>query len=225
MPKVGIKITFHHLHAPFFARPKKIKALTINVKYFDTDVQYMIQLYQDITQLRVLSHFFNNPNEEFYLRELARLLKISPMTVKRALDDLVNDNLIIRQEKKNQILYQANMDSQAFKFAKISYNLAWLEKKKVVEYLLGKASGISSIILYGSYAKGENDKHSDLDLLLICTTKKIDFHQIEKKLGIEVNIINFMSTQWTKQAKTNRAFYLDIITEGIVLYGTRPVIE
>jgi predicted nucleotidyltransferase len=185
----------------------------------------MIQLYQNIIQLKVLSHFFDNPNEEFYLRELGRLLKISPMTVKRALDDLVNNNLIIRQEKKNQILYHGNMDSQAFKFAKISYNLAWLEEKDLVEYLLEKVPGISSIVLYGSYAKGENDKHSDLDLLLICATKKNDFHQIEKKLGIEVNIINFTNTQWTKQAKTNRAFYLDIITEGIVLYGTRPVIE
>ena len=95
----------------------------------------MIQLYQKVTQLKVLSHFFNNPNEEFYLSELARLLKISPMTVKRALDDLVDDNLIIRQEKKIQILYQANMESQAFKFAKISYNLAWLEENEIVEYL------------------------------------------------------------------------------------------
>lgn len=185
----------------------------------------MIQLYQKVKQFKVLSHFFDNPNEEFYLRELARLLKISPMTVKRKLDDLVHDKLIIRQKRKNQILYHANMESQAFKFAKISYNLAWLDENEIVEYLLEKVPGISSIVLYGSYAKGENDKHSDLDLLLICTSKKNDFHEIEKKLGIEVNIINFTITQWTKQAKTNRAFYLDIITEGIVLYGTRPVVE
>jgi predicted nucleotidyltransferase len=185
----------------------------------------MIQLYQKVTQLKVLSHFFDNPTEEFYLRELGRLLKISPMTVKRALDDLVDDMLIIKEEKKNQILYRANMESQAFMFAKISYNLAWLEENEVVKYLLEKVTGISSIILYGSYAKGENDKHSDLDLLIICTTKKIDPYEIEKRLGIEVNIINFTSTQWTKQVKINRAFYLDIITEGKVLYGTRPVIE
>jgi predicted nucleotidyltransferase/DNA-binding HxlR family transcriptional regulator len=198
---------------------------TTTVKYFDTDVQYMIHLYQKVTQLIILSHFFENPNEEFYLRELARLLKISPMTIKRALDDLVGNKLIIRQKKKNQILYHANTESRAFKFAKISYNLAWLEENEIIEYLLKKVPGISSLILYGSYAKGENDKHSDLDLLMICTTKKIDSNEIEKRLKIEVNVISFTSTQWTKQAKTNRAFYLDIITEGIVLYGTRPVIE
>lgn len=185
----------------------------------------MIQLYQKIIQLKVLSHFFDNPNEEFYLRELARSLQISPMTVKRALDVLLKDKLIVKEEKKIQILYRANMESQAFKFAKISYNLAWLEENEVVECLLEKIPGISSVILYGSYAKGENDKHSDLDLLLISTTKKFNAFDISEKLGIDVNILNFTSTQWTKQSKSNRAFYLDVITEGIVLYGTRPVIE
>ena len=223
--KAGGNWTFKLLTITFFFLTPKMRPSTATVKYFDTDVQYMIQLYQNVTQLKVLSHFFDNPTEEFYLRELGRLLEISPMTVKRALDDLVGDKFIIKEKKKNQILYRANMESQTFRFAKISYNLAWLEENEVVKYLLEKVPGISSIILYGSYAKGENDRHSDLDLLIICTTKKIDPYKIEKRLGIEVNIINFTSTQWTKQAKTNRAFYLDVITEGIVLYGMRPVIE
>ncbi len=185
----------------------------------------MIHLYQKVIQLKVLAYFFDNPNEEFYLRELARLLQISPMTVKRALDDLVDDLLIIRKEGKNQILYHTNIENQAFRFAKISYNLAWLKENEIVEYLLDKIPGISSIVLYGSLAKGENDKHSDLDLLLISKVKNIDCCEIEEKLGMEINIMSFTSTHWSKQAKTNRAFYLDVITEGIVLYGTRPVIE
>ena len=185
----------------------------------------MIQLYQKVIQLKVLAHFFNNPNEVFYLRELARLLKISPMTVKRALDVLVGDRLIIREKVKNQILYRANIENQAFRFAKISYNLAWLEKNNIVEDLLDKIPGISSIVLYGSYAKGENDKHSDLDLLLISPKRKIDTREISRKLGVEMNIMSFTSLQWTKQAQGNRAFYLDVITEGIVLFGSRPVVE
>lgn len=184
----------------------------------------MIHLYQKVTHLKVLSHFFENPFEDFYLRELARLLKISPMTVKRALEVLVLDGLITREEKKNQILYRANMDNLTFRYAKISYNLSYLESYNVVEYLLNQNPGISSIVLYGSFAKGENDKNSDLDLLVISTPKEVESKTISKRLNIEVNIMDFTSAQWTKQSKTNRAFYLDVITEGIVLYGTRPVI-
>ncbi len=185
----------------------------------------MIHLYQRITQLRVLRHFFFAPNERFYLREMARLLNMSPMTLKRSLDALVGDDLIVREEIKNQILYRANVDSQAYRFAKIAYHLSWLEKNSVVECLVENVPGTSSIVLYGSYANGENDRHSDLDLLIISTAKEVETSDIEKRLGIDVNAMNFSMASWTKQAKNNRAFYLDIITDGIVLYGNRPVIE
>ncbi len=185
----------------------------------------MIHLYQRITQLRVLKHFFSSPNERFYLREMARLLNMSPMTLKRSLDALLKDDLIVREEIKNQILYRANTDSQSYRFAKISYNLSWLEKNSIVESLIESVPGTSSIVLYGSYAKGENDRHSDIDLLIISSAKEVRTSDLRKKLGIDVNIMNFSKTGWTKQAKSNRAYYLDIITEGIVLYGTRPVVE
>lgn len=185
----------------------------------------MIHLYQKITQLKVLKHFFSSPSERFYLREMARLLNMSPMTLKRSLDALLKDDLIVREKIKNQILYRANTDSQAYRFAKISYNLSWLEKNSIVESLVESVPGTSSIVLYGSYAKGENDRHSDLDLLIISSAKEVRTSDLGKKLGIDVNIMNFSKTSWTKQAKSNRAYYLDIITEGIVLYGTRPVVE
>jgi predicted nucleotidyltransferase len=184
----------------------------------------MIQLYQKVTQLKVLKHFFDEPTERFYLRELARLLRMSPMTLKRALDLLVRDGLITREKTKNQIFYQANTESHAYRYEKIAYNLAQLEKKAVVEYILENVPGVSSIVLYGSYAKGENDKHSDIDLLIISTAKKVILGDIEEKFKVELNVMNFSSAQWTEQARSNKAFYLDVITEGIPLYGTKPVI-
>ena len=202
-----------------------IQYLTTTVIYFDTIVQYMIQLYRNVTQMRVLAHFIDFPCEEFYLRELGRILGISPMTVKRSLDMLLDDGFLVREKRKNQILYRANSDSLAFRFAKISFNLAILEEKGVVKDLLEDVPGISSIVLYGSYARGENDAHSDLDILTISTAKKVDANKISKNIGVMVNVMNFTGNQWTKQAEENRAFYLDVITEGIVLHGTRPVIE
>ncbi|NOR47054.1 MAG: hypothetical protein GQ533_03270, partial [Methanosarcinaceae archaeon] len=71
----------------------------------------MIQLYQKITHLKVLELFINNPYEQYYLREVSRILEISPMTVKRALDLLLNERLLVREQFKNQILFRANMDS------------------------------------------------------------------------------------------------------------------
>ena len=66
--------------------------------------EIMIQLYQKIRQLNVLRLFLENPHNNYYLRESARLLKMDPMTVKRALDILVSDGILLRTKEKNQIL-------------------------------------------------------------------------------------------------------------------------
>jgi len=47
--------------------------------------------------------FLENPHSSHYLGESARMLNMDPMTVKRALDLLVKDDLLIRTEEKKQI--------------------------------------------------------------------------------------------------------------------------
>ncbi len=101
----------------------------------------MIQLYQKITQLSVLELFIKNPYERYYLREASRILDISPMTVKRAFDLLVQERLLVREEFKNQILFRANMNSAAFKHLKTAYNLAWLEEKGIVSMTVLEVQG------------------------------------------------------------------------------------
>lgn len=185
----------------------------------------MIQLYQEITQLSVLELFIKNPYERYYLREASRILEISPMTVKRSLDFLVEEKLLIKEKFKNQILYKANMKSSAFKYMKTAYNLAWLEEKGIVDFLKEKLTGLSSLVLYGSYAKGENDDKSDVDLLAIsASSKKRDISLLDL-LGKETSLTIFTPAEWKEQAKKNKAFYIDVITEGIILFGTRPVVE
>ncbi len=184
----------------------------------------MIQLYRKIAQLKVLGLFVKNPYERYYLREAARMLKISPMTVKRALDLLVDERLLVREEFKDRLLYKANMGSPAFLHLKAAYNLAWLEQKRVVDYLAERLPGMSSLVLYGSLAKGENDGKSDIDLLAIAPQKNKETG-LSQYLGRETSLVVFSPSEWVEQAKKNRAFYIDVITEGIVLSGTRPVVE
>ncbi len=185
----------------------------------------MIQLYQKIIQLTILELFIKNPYERYYLREASRILDISPMTVKRSFDMFVHEKLLIREKFKNQILYRANMDSAAFKHLKIAYNLAWLEDKGIVDLPKENIIGMSSFVLYGSFAKGENDEKSDIDLLVISASSKKRNLQLMELLGKETSLMLFTPSEWREQAKKNKAFYIDVITEGIVLFGTRPVVE
>jgi len=168
--------------------------------------------------------FMENPHEKYYLREAARLLRMSPMTLRRSLDLLLKNKLIIKAEIKNQILYSANLDNPAFKYIKIAHNLSWFVKKDIVGFIQKDIPGASSVVLYGSYAKGEDVKSSDIDLLVIAPVKKDISGALSALIGKEVNLSIFTPAQWSKQAVSNRAFYLDVTTEGIILHGTRPVV-
>ena len=117
----------------------------------------MIQTYQKITQLKVLTLFLENPHSSYYLRESARILDMDPMTVKRSLSLLLRDELLVKTEEKNRILYQANMENPALRHLKISYNLSFLQEKKMVKFIINKMKSVTSIMLFGSFAKGEND--------------------------------------------------------------------
>jgi len=184
----------------------------------------MKQLFQKITQLKVLELFIKNPHEEYYLREAARILKMDPATVYRSLNLLLKESLIKREKRKNLILYKANMENPSLRYIKIAYTLQWLKKKRLVETLKMELPGLSSVILYGSYAKGENDENSRVELLTISQTRKNITPQLKKLLKKEVFHLNLSLAQWIKIERGNRELYLDIITGGIVLYGEKPLV-
>jgi len=182
-------------------------------------------MFAEIPRLKVLSLFFDEPYSEYYLRELARKSKTSPMSLKRSLDFLVSEELVLERKRGNLNLFKANMENLVFKHLKTVYNLEWLKKKKLVRFVLDKLSGVSSIVLFGSYAKGENDKNSDLDLVVICMGGELKSTELKELVGVDVNLLVFKPSEWSKKAVNSKPFYLDVITGGIALHGYLPVEE
>mgnify|MGYP001576023803 CR=1 FL=1 len=71
-----------------------------------------------------------------------------------------------------------------------------------------------SIILFGSYSKGEDIETSDIDILIISKAKKeLKFLEIEKKLKRKINIMI------VEDLKKLDSLIVDKIYNGIILYG------
>jgi len=174
---------------------------------------------------KLLCLFFENPYEEFYLRELARKAGISVFSAKKFVDEMVKDEMLIENRKGNMRYFKANLANLFFRHLKISFSLKRIIESGLIEYLKENIPAISSITLYGSVAKGEDDKKSDVDLLVIGQKKKVDLSKFEKKIGREIRIIVIKWAEWRKLAEENKAFYREIVASGIALYGEKPVIE
>ncbi|HEC77358.1 MAG TPA: nucleotidyltransferase domain-containing protein [Thermoplasmatales archaeon] len=174
---------------------------------------------------KVLQLFFSNPYHEVYLRELARKADASVFSVKRIVDELVKEGMLLERKNGNMRYIKANMDNLFFRYLKIAFSIKKIEESGLIEYLIKNIPALSSIILFGSIAKGEDDEKSDVDLLVIGQKKKMDLSKFEENMGREVRVITMRWSEWREYAKENKAFYREIITNGIVLYGNMPVIE
>jgi predicted nucleotidyltransferase len=167
----------------------------------------------DKADWKVLALIADNPYRKFYIREIAKTLLISPSSAKKAADALRDLDLTREEKIGNLRILSGNMEERLLKQIKIARNVDFIKP------LLGKLEPSTSIVLYGSFARGENDQQSDIDLLLI-SNKKGSFALHEYR-GFRLQIIKLTPVQWSKVRKYNHAF-TEEVKKGIVLKGEIP---
>ena len=173
--------------------------------------------------IKFIEFFLVNPYKEFYLRELAKKLKISPFAIKKYADILVKEGLILEERKANLRYLKANVNNLFYKHLKISYNIRQLLKSGLVDFLKNNLANVISIVLFGSLAKGEDSEESDIDILIIGKEKHLSLNEFERKLDKEIVIHFFSWSEWNEKAKEDHPFYYEVINNGIALYGELPL--
>lgn len=106
------------------------------------------------------------------------------------------------------------------------------ELRKLAAKLAAEAStieGLTSIILYGSYARGNHHRKSDVDLLLIFkdeeALRKAE-DKIQKLYGISdatLSIETLTLNRIEEYAQSNPYLFRNILKEGIVVYASPPL--
>jgi predicted nucleotidyltransferase len=179
---------------------------------------------QEYKFMEFVKFFLENPYQEVYLREVAKKLKLSPFAAKKYADRLVKEKILVEEKRANLRYMKLNFDNIFVRYLKISLNLKKIASSGLIEFIREKIKGVSSIVLYGSVARGEDDKKGDLDLLVIGQDKILSCYDFEKKVGKKIEVHVHSWKNWKKQEKENKAYYLDTVTNGIALYGELPVV-
>lgn len=166
---------------------------------------------------KVLRIFFEDPFPKgigFQLREISRKIKVATPSVKRYLIELEKEELIVKTEHRiyGYPVYYANRDNENFKFLKRLDNIMKIKESGLLDYLSENCMP-DTIILFGSSAKGEDLKDSDIDLFIMSEKEKLSLEKFEKQLNRKVNI--FFSDSFTKLSKELK----NNIINGIILKG------
>lgn len=142
-------------------------------------------LFSSAIRADLLALLLNSPDEKFYVREIATLIRKNPSGVKRELDNLENMGIVFSQKVANLKYFQANKMSPLFSELKnlIAKSLGLPGALKTVV----RTSGAKSAFLYGPYAEGEDV--GTVDLFVIGATSVIEsgLKEIEEKFGKKIH--------------------------------------
>lgn len=144
---------------------------------------------QEYSRHNVLKVFLDSPTHGFKIREIARLIKLAPTSVRLHIEHLKKIKLIIEKKEKNYELktFYANRENPEFIFLQQQSIIFELKYSGLIEELW-ESLVPKAIILYGSYAKGNAIEESDIDLFLLGKEKNINISSYEKKLNKKIHL-------------------------------------
>jgi len=162
---------------------------------------------------KIMKLFFESPNTEMHLREIARKTSLSPNTVMYLTDALIKEKLLLKERKKPIVNFKANIDSPRFVNEKRLFNLKKVYDSGLMEYLINEYNHPEAIILFGSYSKGEDNEKGDMDLAVITKRKeKLNLDPYEKKLRKTIHLLEVDTGKVTQE-------FVNSLANGIVMYG------
>jgi predicted nucleotidyltransferase len=116
---------------------------------------------------KILYWFFSFPDIETGLNDLASDLKISKTTAKKIVNALVEEGFLNKKVYGKTWRITCNHEHHYNSTTKISYNLAMVYSayyNGLRDQILRIIGNAKSIILFGSYRKGDDNEKSDVDI-------------------------------------------------------------
>jgi predicted transcriptional regulator with HTH domain len=175
-------------------------------------------LFSSSIRADVLSLLLNSPDEKFYVREIAKLLRKNPSGIKRELDNLEKMGIVISERVANLKYFQADKDSPLYSELKNLITKS-LGLPGAIKALL-RASGAKSAFIYGPYAEGEDV--DSVDLFVIGASQSVikGLKDLEKKFGLKINCTLMDEDEYRlKRKKSDAALKRILSGKRITLIG------
>lgn len=171
-------------------------------------------IFKSKTRKELFRLYFTNPEQEYYLRELERLLKIPVSMIQRELKSLKKSGIFSFRKRGNLVYYYLNRNYPLFEELK-SIVFKTVGIKGLIKETLEKIKELKVAFLYGSFAKNEEQADSDIDLLLIGSVDEeklvLEIGRLEKILKREINYTIYSLVEFRKKKRRRDAFVMDVM--------------
>ncbi|MBU2562869.1 MAG: nucleotidyltransferase domain-containing protein [Actinobacteria bacterium] len=175
---------------------------------------------------KILLHFFTNPDDEKYLREIAIILGEDPGNLSKEMSKLEKEGIFLSADRGKQKYFSLNKKYPLFEELK-SIIFKTIGIQGSLYKIVNEVVGIIFAFIYGSFAKSEESALSDIDLCLIIDIGYFNeniflekINDLENRISREINYIYYSEKEWYRMVKEKDSFILSILdNQKIMLKG------
>jgi len=169
------------------------------------------------TRQAVLALLYGRADSSFYTKQILDAVKIGRGTVQRELKNLTDTGIIIREVQGRQVYYRANARCPIFNELKNIVRKTFGVADVLRQSLVTEAAKVRVAFIFGSIARSDDDRRSDIDLMMV---GKISFGDVvsllspaEEKLGREVNPVVYPVAEFKKKVKEDHHFVKTVLED------------
>lgn len=158
----------------------------------------------------------NSPLKHWHFEEFVKQAKMTRAAVNKWLKRYEKEGLLKRVKEKGRFPYfTCGADNPVYKSRKKFYVLDQLYKSGLVNKLIG-LDNVKTAIIFGSIARGDWYKGSDIDIFIYGNAKGIDKHKFELSLDRDIELHVFRSRDEIKSIRTG---LVKNIVNGYIIKG------
>jgi len=168
-----------------------------------------LKLYEETAKNKIAEVLFRYPEKEFSLSDLAREAGVAKANIGNILNEFQEAGIISIEKLSKIWRIRSNQTNWLYVRSKIVYNLNFIYKSGLVEFLVDFFKNPKAVVLFGSFRKGEDISNSDVDIAIESTEakgyetiglrelsefernigRKIQIHLFNRE-GIDINVFN-----------------------------------
>lgn len=144
----------------------------------------------------------NSPLKEWHFEEVVRMAKVTKVVANKWLKKYVKGGLLRRIKEKGRFPYfTVGSNNPVYYSLKRIYALEQLHKSGLIPKLLSLKNA-KTVILFGSVARGDWYKESDIDIFIYGSADGLDKKSYELKLNKHIELHIFENKKEIQKVKT-----------------------
>jgi len=187
---------------------------------------------------KILEIFLKDPFKEIHLREIARLSGVSLTNVDNSMRLFVKNGIFEKRRISNMTFFKPNLENETllkiFEYLEFDKKKQFYDKNKNIARLLQKYTQdivelsnkkIQLVILFGSVARSEWTKDSDIDILIVTSEKDDNITAMLNKAKInvspllEIRPVTTTTEKFIEGFRKKAEFYEQLWKDRIILYN------